>query len=140
MLTRDEVYFNYIKSYIDYNRDNKLKFNLFVQLLENLNGSGIDKLPSDAFQNGLLYMSFDFGSEETWVADQIKLENGLFKCILVYNINDIWTEFPVEFPVINIALLTRNDFFSENIKQVFDSDFLAKVQNSMKHLKSAKDK
>ena len=135
MITRDEVYFNYIKSYIDYNRDNKLNFNLLVQLPGNLKESGIDKLPSEAFQNGLLYMSFDFGSEETWVADQIKLENGLFKCILVYNINDIWTEFPVEFPVINIALLTRNDFFSENIKQVFDSDFLAKVQNSMKHLK-----
>ena len=125
MLTRDEVYYNYIKSYIDYNRQNKLKFNLFVQLPANLKETGIDKLPNEAFQNGLLYMSFDFGAEETWVADQIKLENGLFKCILVYNINDIWTEFPVEFPVINIALLTRNHFFSENIKQVFDSVFFS---------------
>lgn len=135
MITRDEVYFNYIRSYIDYNRDNKLNFSLYVQLPGDLTESGIDKLPPEAFQNGLLFVTFDFGAEETWVVDQILLEDGLFKCVLVFNVGEEWKEFPIEFPVINIALLTRNDFFSGKIKQTYNKSFEEKVQNSMKHLK-----
>lgn len=131
MITRDEIYFNYIRSYIDYTRENKLKFSMYTQLT-GANESGIAELPSQAFQNGLLFTTFDFGAEETWVPDQIVLENGLFKCVLVFYVEDNWVEFPIEFPVINIIALTRYNF-EQRIEYSFD--FAEKVKNSKKHLK-----
>lgn len=137
MILRDEIFFNAIKEYIDYNRENKLKFNMYVQVQED---SSISELPQEAYSNGFLFMTFDFGSEETWVADQIILEDNLFKCILVYPGVDGFEEYPIEFPVTNIIGVSRNNYSPETRTVTFnvtkyDSDFLVKVQNSKSKLK-----
>lgn len=129
MIIRDEIYFNAIVDYINYNKEHKLKFNMYVYVHKD---SEISKLPSEAFQNGLLFTTFDFGAEETWVPDQIELKDGLFKCVLVFYVDDNWVEFPIEFPVINIIALTRYNF-EQRIEYSFD--FAEKVKNSKKHLK-----
>ena len=104
MKLRDELYFDVISNYIEYFRENKQKFNIMVQVQE---GTELSKLPQEAYYNGLFHATFDFGAEETWVADQIVLENNLFKCIVVYFVNKEWKEYQIEFPVINIVGISR---------------------------------
>ena len=143
MKLRDELYFDVISNYIEYFRENKQKFNIMVQVQE---GTELSKLPQEAYYNGLFHATFDFGSEETWVADQIILEDNLFKCIVVYFVNKEWKEYQIEFPVINIVGISRItgtvgtvgiagsmnlEFPSEEIGQSFRN----KVENSKKHLK-----
>ena len=71
MILRDEIYSNAIREYIQYFRDNKLKFNMLVQVLE---GSEISKLPVEAYYNGFLHCSFDFGATETYLTDNLTIE------------------------------------------------------------------
>lgn len=134
MKLRDDLYFDVISNYIDYFRENKQKFDIMVQVQE---GTELAKLPPEAYYNGLFYATFDFGLDETWVADQIALEDNLFKCVVVYFVDNEWKEYQIQFPVINIIGISRIsgsinfEFSLEEISQ----DFRNKVENSKKHLK-----
>ena len=139
MKLRDEIYTFAINSYIENARENKLKISLAVEVQE---GSEISKLPKEAYVNGFLYMTFDFGSENTWVADQIEIKDKMFSCILVYAGSDGWQEYPVSFPCIFIIGIdspeidsTRTVNFSITKE---DKEFEVKVNNSKKHLKLVK--
>lgn len=138
MKLRDDLYFDVISNYIEYFRENKQKFNIMVQVQE---GTELAKLPQEAYYNGFLHCSFDFGAEETWVADQITLEDNLFKCVVVYFVDNEWKEYQIQFPVINIIGISS----IKGIKNVEitpitsivseDKEFRNKVENSKKHLK-----
>lgn len=137
MILRDEIYNNSIIEYIDYFRENKMKFNMLVIVPE---GSEISKLPEEAYHNGFLHCSFDFGAEETYISDNISVENGSFDCILVYQGPDGWEEYQVQFPLINIIGITkietsnpRTVVFKVTDKE--DKEFQIIVDNSKRHLK-----
>ena len=134
MKLRDELYFDVISNYIKYFRENKQKFNIMVQVQE---GTELSKLPPQAYYNGFFHCSFDFGAEETWTSDQIVLEDNLFKWVVVYFVDNEWTEYQIEFPVINIVVISRipeSVDFKNTIEQI-DREFRARVENSKKHLK-----
>ena len=142
MKLRDEIYTFAIKSYIDNARENKLKISLAAEVQE---GSEISKLPKEAYVNGFLYMTFDFGAEQTWVADQIEIKDKMFNCILVYAGSDGWQEYPVSFPCIFIIGIdspeidsSRTVYFSIPTNTKEDKEFQVKVDNSKKHLKLVK--
>ena len=137
MKLRDELYFDVISNYIEYFRENKQKFNIMVQVQE---GTELAKLPPQAYYNGFFHCSFDFGAEETWTADQIILEDNLFKCVAVYFVDNEWQEYQIQFPVINIVGISRIAGIAGSINFEFpleeiDQSFRARVENSKKHLK-----
>lgn len=133
MKLRDDLYFDVISNYIEYFRENKQKFNIMVQVQE---GTELAKLPQEAYYNGFLHCSFDFGAEETWVADQITLEDNLFKCVVVYFVDNEWKEYQIQFPVINIIGISRIDKINNIIQTISENQsFRNKVENSKKHLK-----
>ena len=82
MKLRDDIYTTAVQSFIDAARVNKTKISIAVEVQKD---SEISYLPQEAYINGFLFCTFDFGSEETWVADQIQIENNTFNCVLVYN-------------------------------------------------------
>lgn len=140
MILRDEIYNNSIIEYIDYFRENKMKFHMLVLVPE---GSEISKLPEEAYYNGFLHCSFDFGAEETYLADSVSVENGLFNCVLVYQGIDVLEEYEVSFPVIDIIGITkietsnpRTVVFKVTAKE--DKEFQFKVESSKRHLKLLK--
>ncbi len=139
MKLRDEIYAETIKSYIDNARENKLKISLAAEVQE---GSEISKLPKEAYVNGFLYMTFDFGSEQTWVVDQIEIKDKMFNCVLVYTGTDGWEEFPVSFPCIFIIGIDSPEIDSGRTVNFSitkeDKEFEVKVNNSKKHLKLVK--
>lgn len=138
MILRDDIYSNAIREYIQYFRDNKLKFNMLVQVLE---GSEISKLPVEAYYNGFLHCSFDFGAEETYLTDNLMIENDTLNCILVYNGIDGWEEYPVSFQLMQVIGITKIEESSRTITfnvTKEDKEFQIKVENSMKHLKLIK--
>ena len=129
---RDAIYANAIIHHLEYFKKNKMKFNIFVSP-ENLD---LSNLPPQAFLNGFLFCSFDYGSEETWITDQISIEDNKFNCVLVYNVGGEWAEFTISFPLINIVGITR--IFSSNISEIsenYTDAFRSLVENSKKHLK-----
>lgn len=84
------IFFNSNNNYINYFKENQLKSDVFVTATNT--EYALAKLPKEAYKNSLARLSFDFGAEETWVAEQIFLnsETLTFNCILVYNVNDEW--------------------------------------------------
>lgn len=137
--TRDEIYTESINSYIEIARENKLKISMYIQVPEN---SDISKLPKEAYINGLLYVDFDFGAEQTWLTDQIVIDKGIFSTILVYPGPDGWQEYPVSFPCLLILGIVGLDDVKPRtvnftvIKE--DKEFQIKVQNSKTKLKLVK--
>lgn len=135
MISRDEIYSNAIREYIQYFRDNKLKFNMLVQVQE---GTEISKLPEEAYYNGFLHCSFDFGATETYLTDNLNIENDVLSCILVYQGTDGWVEYPVSFPVVHIIGITKiedtNRIVTFNVTKE-DKQFQIKVENSKSYLK-----
>ena len=135
MILRDDIYSNAIREYIQYFRDNKLKFNMLVQVLE---GSEISKLPVEAYYNGFLHCSFDFGADETYLTDNLIIENNTLNCILVYNGIDGWEEYQVSFQLMQVIGITKIEESSRTITfnvTKEDKEFQIKVENSKKHLK-----
>lgn len=134
MILRDEVYANTIINYIDYFRKNKKLFSLMVQVEP---GSEVSKLPQEAYRDGFLYCTFDFSAKITWIADQIKIEDNMFSCILVYAGAKGWEEYPVSFPIIYIIGITKIEEQKETIFNVvhYSEEFQLKIDNSKKHLK-----
>lgn len=135
MKLRDEIYTTAIRAFIEAARANKTKISIAVEVQEN---SEISNLPQEAYINGFLFCTFDFGAEETWVSDQIQIENNTFSCVLVYR-NDTgnWQEYPVSFLCINIIGIDLHNLDKNNILPLssFNEDLQIKVQNSKKHLK-----
>ena len=133
MKLRDDIYTTAVQTFIDAARVNKTKISIAVEVQED---SEISNLPQEAYINGFLFCTFDFGTEETWVADQIQIENNTFSCVLVYNISNEWKEYPVSFSCVNIIGIDLPNL-DTNILPLFsfDEDFRIKVQNSKKHLK-----
>ncbi len=137
MILRDEIYSNAIREYIQYFRDNKLKFNMLVQVLE---GSEISKLPVEAYYNGFLHCSFDFGATETYLTDNLTIENNTLNCILVYDGVDGWEEYPVSFLLMQVIGITKIEESSRTITfnvTKEDKEFQIKVENSKSRLKLA---
>lgn len=137
MILRDEIYSNAIREYIQYFRDNKLKFNMLVQVLE---GSEISKLPVEAYYNGFLHCSFDFGATETYLTDNLTIENNTLNCILVYGGVDGWEEYPVSFQLMQVIGITKIEESSRTITfnvTKEDKEFQIKVENSKSRLKLA---
>lgn len=135
MILRDEIYINAIREYIEYFRDNKLKFSMLVQVPE---GSEISKLPKEAYYNGYLHCSFDFGASEPYLTDNITIENDIFNCILVYQGVDGWQEYAVSFQLMQVIGITKIEETNRTI--VFavtkeDKEFQIKVENSKRHLR-----
>lgn len=71
-----------------------MKFSLLVQVQE---GTEISKLPAEAYYNGFLHCSFDFGATETYLTDNLNIENGVLSCILVYQDADGWKNIQFHF-------------------------------------------
>lgn len=141
MISSVQIFYNSINNYINYFKENKLLFTMFVAVTNA--EYALAKLPSEAYKGNLVLMSFDFGAENTWVADQICFNDKTLtmSCVLVYKVNGEFTEFPVEFPVSDIAAITNIDNFVPIKSEVqLDKDFLEKVQNSKKHLKLVQSK
>ena len=135
MILRDEIYANSIISYIEYFKENKMKFSLLVQAQE---GAEISKLPAEAYYNGFLHCSFDFGATETYLTDSIKIENNIFSCILVYQTNEEWKEYKVSFPLIHIIGITKIEETNRTITFAVtkeNKEFQIKVENSKSRLK-----
>lgn len=135
MILRDEIYINAIREYIEYFRENKMKFNMLVQVPE---CSEISKLPQEAYYNGYLHCSFDFGAAEPYLTDNITIENDIFNCILVYQGVDGWREYAVSFQLTQVIGITKIEETNRTI--VFavtkeDKEFQIKVENSKKHLR-----
>lgn len=137
--TRDEIYTESINSYIEIARENKLKISMYIQVPEN---SDISKLPKEAYIDGLLYVDFDFGAEQTWLTDQIVVENGMFSTVLVYPGTDGWQEYPVSFPCLLIlGIVGLDDVKPRTVNFSItkeDKEFQIKVQNSKTKLKLVK--
>lgn len=137
--TRDEIYTESINSYIEIARENKLKISMYIQVPEN---SDISKLPKEAYINGLLYVDFDFGAEQTWLTDQIVIDKGIFSTILVYPGTDGWQEYPVSFPCLLIlGIVGLDDVKPRTVNFSItkeDKEFQIKVQNSKTKLKLVK--
>ena len=137
MIFRDEIYSNTIREYIQYFRDNKLKFSMLVQVQED---SEISKLPQEAYYNGFLHCSFDFGATETYLTDNLTIKNDIFNCILVYGSVDGWEEYTVSFPLIHVIGITKIEESSRTITfnvTKEDKEFQIKVENSKSRLKLA---
>ena len=138
---RDAIYGNAIIQHLEYFKKNKMKFNIFVSP-EN---SDLSVLPDQAFLNGFLCCSFDYGAEESWITDQITIEDNKFNCVLVYKVGgecEEWDEFAISFPLINIVGITRIDgvkdlYLSEVSENYTDytDEFRTLIENSKKHLK-----
>ena len=139
MKLRDDIYTTAVQAFIESARVNKTKISIAVEVQKD---SEISNLPQEAYMNGFLFCTFDFGGEETWVADQIQIENNIFSCVLVYSTSSTsstsgtWEEYPVSFPCVNIIGIDLLNL-DKNILPLssFDEDFQIKVQNSKKHLK-----
>lgn len=136
---RDSIYAESINSYIEIARENKLKISMYIQVPDN---SDISKLPKEAFVNGLLYVDFDFGAEQTWLTDQIVVENGMFSTVLVYPGTDGWQEYPVSFPCLLIlGIVGLDDVKPRTVNFSVtkeDKEFQIKVQNSKSKLRLVK--
>lgn len=138
MILRDDIYINSIISYIEYFRQNKMKFSLLVQVQE---GTEISKLPAEAYYNGFLHCSFDFGATETYLTDNLNIENGVLSCILVYQGTNDWEEYEISFPLIHIIGITkiedtnRTITFAVSYRTKEDKEFQIKVENSKSRLK-----
>lgn len=135
MILRDDIYINSIISYVEYFRQNKMKFSLLVQVQE---GTEISKLPAEAYYNGFLHCSFDFGDIETYLTDNLNIENGVLSCILVYQDADGWEEYTVSFPLVHIISITKIEDTNRTITFAVtkeDKEFQIKVENSKRHLK-----
>lgn len=142
MILRDEIYNNSIIEYIDYFRENKMKFSMLVHVPE---GSEIALLPEEAYYNGFLHCSFDFGAEETYLADSVSIENNTFNCVLVYQGIDVLEEYEVSFPVIDIIGITKIEESNRTVTFTVtrsgtkeDKEFQFKVESSKRHLKLLK--
>lgn len=137
--TRDEIYTESINSYIEIARENKLKISMYIQVPEN---SDISKLPKKAYIDGLLYVDFDFGAEQTWLTDQIVINNGMFSTVLVYPGTDGWQEYPVSFPCLLIlGIVGLDDVKPRTVNFSVtkeDKEFQIKVQNSKSKLRFVK--
>jgi hypothetical protein len=139
MKLRDDIYTTAVQAFIEAARANKTKISIAVEVQED---SEISNLPQEAYINGFLFCTFDFGAEDTWVADQIQIENNTFSCVLVYNNSGTsgtsgnWQEYPVSFPCVNIIGIDSPNL-DTNILPLssYDEDFRNKVENSKKHLK-----
>jgi hypothetical protein len=109
MKTRTELYTEVIQRHLEYFRINKMKFKMFVSYEK-------EDLPVEAYSyDYILHLDFNFGSEETWTADQIKIVDGIFNCILVYSDGlGGWTEYPTSFPVQDIIQITEADIYKQN--------------------------
>lgn len=139
MILRDEIYKNSIIEYIDYFRENNMKFSMLVHVPE---GSEIALLPEEAYYNGFLHCSFDFGAEETYLADSVSIENNTFNCVLVYQGIDVLEEYEVSFPVIDIIGITKIEESNRTVTFTVtrsgtkeDKEFQFKVESSKKQLK-----
>lgn len=139
MILRDEIYKNSIIEYIDYFRENKIKFSMLVHVPE---GSEIALLPEEAYYNGFLHCSFDFGAEETYLADSVSIENNTFNCVLVYQGIDVLEEYEVSFPVIDIIGITKIEESNRTVTFTVtrsgtkeDKEIQVKVESSKQHLK-----
>lgn len=137
MISRDDIYFEAIKSRLDYFRQNKVMFNMLILPTEDT-----PKLPSEAYYNGTIFCSFDFGAEETWTADQIELKDNIFTCVLVYQGIDGWDEYWISVPIHNILSITDCDLKSNRDNNTttflvtkYSNDFQIKVNKSKKHLR-----
>lgn len=136
---RDSIYAESINSYIEIARENKLKISMYIEVPEN---SEISKLPKEAYINGLLYVDFDFGAEQTWLTDQIVIDKGMFSTILVYPGTDGLQEYPVSFPCLLIlGIVGLDDVKPRTVNFSItkeDKEFQVKVKNSKTKLKLVK--
>lgn len=136
MIMRDIIYANSIKEYIEYFRTNKLKFSIIAMKTEKLE---LLNLPAQAYYAGCLYCSFDFGAKETWLTDQIEIDENMFKAVLVYEDSNKWmVEYPIEFPIIDILGISKIEIKPREVTfnvTKHDKEFQIKVDNSKKHLR-----
>ena len=136
---RDSIYAESINSYIEIARENKLKISMYIEVPDN---SEISKLPKEAYVNGLLYVDFDFGADQTWLTDQIVVDKGMFSTILVYPGPDGWQEYPVSFPCLLIlGIVGLDDVKPRTVNFSItkeDKEFQLKVQNSKTKLRLVK--
>lgn len=127
-----------VKNYIEYFKENKLKFSILV-----LPNNDILNLPNEAKINNNLFATFDYGAEETWVAEQIEIFSNEFKCCLVYQGVEGWDEYWISFPLENIIAITQpehlGEVFTYNVHQsTITNEFRTKVNYSKSKLKLIK--
>ena len=67
---------------------------------------------------------------------ELKVEDNLFKCVVVYFVDNEWKEYQIQFPVIDIVGISRIDKINNIIQTISENQsFRNKVENSKKHLK-----
>lgn len=124
MINQNEIYSKSIQDYVNHFKNGKSKFKMLVHPTED----NIDKLPKEAFIDNMLFIEFDFGSENTWVAEQIKIKDNMFYCVLVYKVNGEWIEFKTEFPCIAIQSISKSYELKQRYYNVKKDDKEVKIK------------
>ena len=130
MIEVNKIVNDLLLQYFEYFKENKMKYSIGVVPTKEIT----NVLPKEAFTDNLLIATFDWSAEETWVAEQVNIEDNIFSCILVYKQDDEWTEYNVSFPMNFIVYITEIKGFKPVSNTEFSKEQMIKSRKAFKWL------
>lgn len=97
----------------------------------------VSELPKEAFRGDFFEVDFDFGAENTYLADNLKIEDGFIKCIVAYQGVEGWEEYNVDIPILHIAHMSKTKLTrleSNILLQNINKEQIKKSQKSFTHI------